>query len=115
MTITYANGTRVEAIALVCSEGFIRVALRGCRDAVEFVAASDGTWLSESGELVRIGNQAPQPTKTEALDEYICPPDVIRSLLGRLPEGVPLDDSWQAVDPALYASVEPEGGAGLRS
>jgi hypothetical protein len=84
MTITYANGTMVEGIALVCTDGFMRVALRGCRDSVEFVAGSDGTWLSESGEPVRIGDQAPQPVRTNALDEFICSPDVMERLMSAL-------------------------------
>ena len=117
MTITYANGTMVEAITLVCTDGFMRVAVRGGRDAVEFVAASDGKWLSESGEVVRIGDAAPQPARIESLDEFICPRDVMRRLLGSLCDGagVPPDDSWPAVDAAVYAPVEPPPGAELRS
>jgi hypothetical protein len=84
MTITYANGTIVEGIALVCTDGFMRVALRGCRDSVEFVAGPDGSWISESGEPVRIGDQVPQLVKTNALDEFICPQDVMERLLSAL-------------------------------
>ncbi|GEM_PF-2602105 len=82
MTITYANGTMVEGIALVCTDGFMRVALRGCRDSAEFVAGPDGTWLSESGEPVRIGDAAPRPLKTDALEDFICPPEVLDRILG---------------------------------
>jgi len=84
MTITYANGTMVEGIALVCTDGLMRVALRGCRDSVEFIAGPEGTWLSESGETVRIGDRVPRLLKPAALDEFICPPDVMTRLLGAM-------------------------------
>lgn len=84
MTITYANGTTVEGIALVRTDGLMRVALKGCRDSVEFVAASDGTWISESGERVRLGDHTPKPVKTHSLDEFLCPQDVMARLLGAL-------------------------------
>lgn len=74
----------VEGIALVCTDGFMRVALRGCRDSVEFVAGPDGTWLSESGEPVRIGDKVPQLVRTNALDEFICPPDVMERVMSAL-------------------------------
>ena len=84
MTITYANGTMVEGIALVCTDGFMRVALRGCRDAVEFVAGTDGTWLSESSEPVQIGQDVPRSVKADALDEFICSQEVLDRVLGRM-------------------------------
>jgi hypothetical protein len=84
MTITYANGTMVEGIALVCTDGLMRVALRGCRDSVEFVAGAEGTWLSESGEPVQIGDHAPQLVKKSALDDFICPQDVMERLMSTL-------------------------------
>ena len=79
----------VEGIALVCTDGLMRVALRGYRDSVEFVEGADGIWLSESGEPVRIGDRGPQPVKTEALEEFICPQDVMESLLGSLQAASP--------------------------
>jgi len=84
MTITYANGTMVEGIALVRTDGLMRVALRGCRDSVEFVAGPDGIWLSESGEPVGIGDQALQLVRTNTLDEFICPPDVMERVISAL-------------------------------
>jgi hypothetical protein len=74
----------VEGIALVCTDGLMRVALRGCRDSVEFVAGPDGTWLSESGETVHIGHDAPRPLKTDALDDFICSQEVLDRVLGRI-------------------------------
>lgn len=81
MTITFANGTMVEGIALVRTDGLMRVALRGCHDAVEFVSSSDGTWLSESGQPVLIGDRATQKTKAHSLDELLCPHEVMTQLL----------------------------------
>lgn len=86
MTITYTNGTMVEGLALVCTDGLMRVALRGCRDSVEFVAGPEGTWLSESGEPVQIGDDAPRPLKADSLDEFICPPEVLDRVLGQMGE-----------------------------
>lgn len=83
MTITYANGTMVEGIALVCTDGLMRVALRGCRDAVELVARQDGTWIDESGEPVQIGSEAPRAVRTDALEEFICSQEVLDRVLGR--------------------------------
>jgi len=82
MTITYANGAMVEAIVLMRTDELMRVALRGYRDAVEFVAGPDGTWLSESGEPVRIGDRLPQLVQMAAIDDFICPQDVMDRLLG---------------------------------
>ena len=72
----------VEAIVLMRTDELMRVALRGYRDAVEFVAGEDGTWLSESGEPVRIGSRLPQIVKMEAIDDFICSQDVMDQLLG---------------------------------
>ena len=69
----------------------MRVALRGCRDAVELTAASDGTWLSESGEPVEIGPNVPHVSSSESLEEFICPPDVMARLLEVLQSGAGLD------------------------
>ena len=82
MTITYANGTTVEGIELVRTDGLMRVAVRGCRDSVEFISRTDGTWLSESGEPVLIGDRVPQWVRPASLDEFICPQDVMDRLLG---------------------------------
>ncbi|MBZ5578480.1 MAG: hypothetical protein LAP40_18100 [Acidobacteriia bacterium] len=84
MTITYANGTKVEAIVLSRSEEGMRIALRGCRDSVEFVAGPGGTWVSESGEIVRMGNNPLYRTAADALDEFLCPQDLVERLVGTL-------------------------------
>lgn len=80
MTFTYPNGIKVEGIILARTDAYIRVAVRGCRDSVEFVAGPGGTWVSESGETVRIGNR-PVSAITKALDEFICPQDLAERLV----------------------------------
>lgn len=84
MTITYANGTKVEGIVLARSEEGMRIALRGCRDSVEFVARPDGTWLSETGEIVRIGSQSADASPGESLEDFLCPQDLVARLVGTL-------------------------------
>ena len=81
MTITYPNGMKIEGIVLARTEEWIRVALRGCRDSVEFLAGPDGSWYAESGEPVRFGEPAPQTTTSECLDEFLCPQELISRLV----------------------------------
>jgi hypothetical protein len=84
MTITYANGTTLEGIVLMRAEGFIRVALRGCRDSVEFVPGPNGTWISEYGEPVQMGDEPVHTGATQAIEEFICSQDEISRLVGSL-------------------------------
>jgi len=84
MTITYPNGMKIEGIVLARTDEWIRVALRGCRDSVEFVAGPEGGWLSEAGEVVRFGEPAPQPRVVDSLDEFLCPQEVVSSLVSGL-------------------------------
>ena len=80
MTIAYPNGTTIEGIVLARTENWMRVAVRGCRDSVEYTAGPEGSWISETGETVRIGNRS--ITSAEALDEFICPQDLVERLVG---------------------------------
>ncbi len=82
MTITYSNGTTIEGLILVRTDGLMRVALRGGRDAAEFIAGPEGIWLSESGEPVCIGDQVPRRIHLDGLDDFICPEDVMHRVLG---------------------------------
>lgn len=80
MTFTYSSGTTVEGIVLARTDTWMRVAVRGCRDSVEFVAGPDGTWVSESGETVRIGSR-PVSAVGGGLDEFICSQDLAERLV----------------------------------
>jgi hypothetical protein len=84
MTITYANGMQVEGIVLARTEEWMRVAVRGYRDSVEFVARPQGTWQSETGEAVHIGAHPRVQATAETLDEFICPQELAQHLVGSL-------------------------------
>jgi len=84
MTITYANGMQVEGIVLARTEDSMRVAVRGWRDSVEFVPGPGDTWESETGEVVHIGAHPRVPATIEGLDEFICPEELARHLVGSL-------------------------------
>lgn len=66
---------------LAHTDGLMRVAVRGCRDAVEFIEGPDGLWLSDSGEPVLLGSPLVQRPIPESLDEFICPPDTLTRVL----------------------------------
>ncbi|PWU06918.1 MAG: hypothetical protein C5B51_11245 [Terriglobia bacterium] len=53
MTITYANGTKREAVLVKRHENTIRAAVKGEDDFVEF-KDFNGTWVSEDCEPVQI-------------------------------------------------------------
>lgn len=80
MTFTYSNGTKVEGIILARTDAWMRVAVRGCRDSVGFMAGPDGTWVAESGETVLLGSQ-PVSEVTGGLDEFICPQHLAERLV----------------------------------
>jgi len=82
MTITYANGMQVEGVVLARTEDTMRVAVRGYRDSVEFVAGPQNTWQSDTGEVVRIGAHPRVAVTTESLDEFICPQELAQHLVG---------------------------------
>jgi hypothetical protein len=84
MTITYANGMQVEGIVLARAEEWMRVAVRGYRDSVEFVAGPHDTWQSDTGEVVRIGAHPRVPATAEAIEEFICPQELAQHLVGTL-------------------------------
>ena len=84
MTITYANGMQVEGIVLARTEEWMRVAVRGYRDSVKFVAGPQDTWQSETGEVVHIGAHTREQATAETLDEFICPQELVQHLVGSL-------------------------------
>jgi hypothetical protein len=81
MMITFANGTKVQAVVLARTDQSMRLALRGYRDCVEFTAGPDRTWISESGEIARIGGDHSRTAATETLDEFLCPQDLVAQLM----------------------------------
>ena len=53
MTIRYADGRSVEGVTLVRTANMMRVAVKGCEDAAEFIKVH-GTWISEDCEPVTL-------------------------------------------------------------
>src|SRR4051794_17879063 len=82
MTITYTNGSTVEALLIARGSDFLRVAIPGDRDIRTFHLAN-GTWFSEDGELVKIDfagqrNATPDiPTENEC----VCPKELASHLM----------------------------------
>ena len=73
MKIRYPNGKTNEGITLVRTANTMRVAVRGCEDAAEFINVH-GTWISEDCEPVTIEygpRRIPPATLSEA--DCICP------------------------------------------
>jgi hypothetical protein len=71
MILTYADGSRTEAILLARSENKIRVALPGSDDPVELTDIH-GTWVSEDCEPVRVEFAWEKKTHEEVLSEADC-------------------------------------------
>jgi hypothetical protein len=71
MILTYADGSRTEAILLARSESKLRVAIPGCDDPVELTDVH-GTWVSEDCEPVRVEFAWQQKTPEQVLTEADC-------------------------------------------
>jgi len=88
MTITYANGTTLEAILVTRHEHTIRVAVKGGDDLLEF-QDSNGTWVSEDCEPVQIEfewqKRGRKPEVTEA--DCICSQELAARLIHMLRNG----------------------------
>jgi hypothetical protein len=85
MTITYRDGTVVQAIVLSHAEHEIRAVTAGCDDALAFTRL-DGTWLSQENEPVAIEfaweGRHPSPSYSE--DDYLCPKQHAARLISML-------------------------------
>ena len=86
MTITYANGTALNAVVLSREEEEIRAIAPGCDDVLAFTQIR-GTWVSEELEPVTIqfecysGAGAPAEYSD---DHYLCPQELAASLIQSL-------------------------------
>lgn len=93
MTITYSNGTRIDAIILARDEQRLRVALKGSDDLADFTCLN-GTWISEELEPVQIQfewqKRGSQPTLPET--EFICSRELASRLIHLLVTGKNTDD-----------------------
>ena len=93
MTITYPNGTVVEAILLSHEGDEIRAAAPGCNDVVLFTRIHS-TWVSEDLEPVAIEYawQRCGTPQVPAEDECICPKGLAARLISTLLTGCEPDE-----------------------
>jgi len=103
MTITYPNGTALEALLLARGNDSMRAAVPGDRDVRAFLL-SGGNWFSESSEPVKIefawGRH--RTADVPKASECVCPEELASKLklLFRGNEGDPLvEDAVYVVSP----------------
>src|SRR5664279_4901889 len=87
VTITYPNGTVLEAIVLSHEDNEIRAIAAGCDDVLVFTRIH-GTWISEEIEPVAMKFERPGggPSHEPSDEDCICPKGLaarlVQSLLG---------------------------------
>ncbi|SPE40697.1 hypothetical protein SBA3_3860005 [Candidatus Sulfopaludibacter sp. SbA3] len=84
MKIRYQNGNAIEGITLSRTEQTLRVAVRGCDDAMEFTNIH-GTWVSEDCEpvIVEVG-MSRKAVEDYCDDAFLCPQELARHLVSLL-------------------------------
>jgi len=106
VTITYPDGTVLEAIVLAHEENEIRAIATGCDDALAFTRIH-GTWISEEIEPVTIEfawqRRGASPVASE--DDCVCPKTLAARLIQSLFRGC---EPKEAGSDALYV-FSPEG------
>jgi hypothetical protein len=70
MTIRYPDGTAIEGVILLRTANMMRVAVKGCDDAAEFINVH-GTWISEDCEPVTM-EYGPRRNAPTTLSEADC-------------------------------------------
>ena len=109
MTISYPNGTVLQAIVLSHDEHEIRANATGCDDVLAFTRIHD-TWVSEEIELVTMtfewqrDRQAHAPSE----DSCVCPKD----LAARLIQSLYCGQDEEAVADTFCVFDAEEGGHG---
>jgi len=88
MTITYADGTAVEALLLSSEEPVLKLAVAG-EDDVRVFTCIDGTWRAENGQQVqlRYAWQNNRPATVPEESHFICSAELARQLIGNLMNG----------------------------
>jgi hypothetical protein len=88
VTITYANGSTVDALILSSQEGVVRAAVAG-HDDVRIFKKVDGVWRAQDGQPVQLiyawqkGNAAAPAQESH----FICSKELGRQLISRLMNG----------------------------
>jgi len=106
MTITYPNGTVVEAIVLSHQEHEVRAVAPG-RDDVLIFTRVQGTWISEEWEPVtfQFEWQRPAAPPSASEEDFICPRDLADRLISKLYVG----DEPDPADPDTLYVFTPDG------
>ena len=106
MTITYPNGTVLEAIMLSHEENEIRAIAAGCGDVLAFTRIH-GTWISEEIEPVAIEFAWQRRRTSPAISENdcVCAKELAARLIAMLLSGCERDE---AGEDTLYV-FSPEG------
>jgi hypothetical protein len=100
VTITYPDGTALEAIVLSHEENEIRAIAAGCDDVLAFTRIH-GTWISEEIEPVAIefAWQRRQKSPVTSEDDCVCPKELAARLIQSLFRGC---EPKEAGSDALY-------------
>ena len=105
MTITYADGSTVDALLLSSGEKTMRVAIAG-EDDVRVFSSVDGVWCAENGEPVELKfaweKDAPAPLPEES--HFICSKELGRQLISNLMNGSEMKEG--APGPLFVFSAE---------
>jgi len=106
VTITYPDGTVLEAIVLAHEENEIRAIATGCNDALAFTRIH-GTWISEEIEPVTIefAWQRRGASPTPSLAACICP----KTLAARLIQSLFRGCEPVVAEPETLCVFSPEG------
>jgi hypothetical protein len=93
MTITYADGTVVEALLLSFKEPILRLAVAG-DDDVRVFRCLDNVWWAEDGQKVEVKPSWPadRPVPVPEESHFICSEGVARQLIGNLMNGSEMQD-----------------------
>jgi hypothetical protein len=106
MTITYPNGTVLEAILLSLEEGEIRATAPDCDDVLIFTRIRSA-WISEDLEPVAISFawQRRGASRVPAEDQCVCPKGLATRLIASLVNGC---EPHRAAEDTIHV-FSPEG------
>jgi len=97
MTITYANGSTVDALLLSSQGDVVRAAVAG-HDDVRIFKQVDGVWQAEDGQAVQLIYAWQKPTRAPVPEEshFICSKELGRQLISSLMNGSEINEGGPA-------------------
>ena len=106
VTITYSNGTVLDAVLLSHDEKEIRAAIAGIDDTLAF-ACVRGTWISEDLEPVSVcfAWQRTGTSPAHGESDYLCPRDLAARLIHSLFNG---DEPGAAISYPIEQVPQPQ-------